>query len=274
MEVFFMSPLDEIKNSWLPKPVDKEATLKLWEGQAKQNCYTKIPDFKTNKFLQLLVDEYMLSSHLDVLDVGCGAGAYSIALAPYVHSITGIDLSEGMIQNGKELSKNIENLTLEVGDWHTLSLKEKGWEKKFDLVFAHMSPAIGDIFSLEKLLHASKKYCVVTKPTRRTDSVLDVVKEMVGLKETRTDLDSDIRKIFNYTWLIGLQPKLMYEPQEWLAVRTIDEAFTHYTSRIGQFMELSQTQNDEIYHYLTNISKDGKVEEVIKSLTVTIYWEV
>jgi hypothetical protein len=66
----------------------------------------------------------------------------------------------------------------------------------------------------------------------------------------------------------------MYEPQEWLAVRTIDEAFTHYTSRIGQFMELSQTQNDEIYHYLTDISNDGKVEEVIKSLTVTIYWEV
>lgn len=269
-----MNPLKELKRTWISTPFDKDAALKLWDNQAKQNCYTKIPSFEENKFLQLLQKERMLDKDFNVLDIGCGGGAYSIAIAPLVSQVIGCDLSKEMIHNAKKLSKKFSNITWQVQDWHNISIEEMGWTKKFDLSFAHMSPAICDCTSLEKLIQTSHNYCVVTKPTRRTDSVLDVVKEMIGLKETRTDLDNDIRQIFNYTWLSGYQPKLMYENQKWLAVRTIDEAFTHYTSRIRQFMELSSSQMNKIHQYLLQIAKDGKIEEVIKSLTVTIYWSV
>lgn len=269
-----MNPLEELKRTWISAPFDKEAALELWDNQAKQNCYTKIPSFENNKFLQLLKKEQMLDESFDVLDIGCGGGAYSIAMSPFVHQIIGCDLSKEMIENAKKLSNGIDNVSWQVKDWHNISIEEEKWTKKFDLSFAHMSPAIQDVTSLEKLIQTSRNYCVVTKPTRRTDSVLDIVKKMVGFKETRTDLDNDIRQIFNYTWLSGYQPKLMYENQEWLAVRTIEEAFIHYTSRIRQFIELSKEETDKIYQYLLSIANDGKVEEIIKSLTVTIYWSV
>ena len=204
-----MNPLEELKKTWTNIPFDKKAALELWDNQAKQNCYTKIPSFEENKFLQLLQKEHMIDKDFDVLDIGCGGGAYSIAIAPFIHHIIGCDLSTKMIHNAKKLSTEFSNITWQVQDWHNISIEEMGWTKKFDLSFAHMSPAICDCTSLEKLIQTSRNYCVVTKPTKRTDSVLDVVKEMIGLKETRTDLDNDIRQIFNYTWLSGYQPKLM-----------------------------------------------------------------
>ncbi|KIR01248.1 hypothetical protein P261_00062 [Lachnospiraceae bacterium TWA4] len=270
-----MEQLENLRKNWTKEYFNKEEAMNLWDNQARQGCYMKIPSIKENKFLQLLQNEGMLQPNFHVLDIGCGGGAYSLSIAPFVHSVTGCDFSKEMIANAKSLTTHtptINNVNFEVIDWHTLSIKDKGWSEKFDVAFAHMSPAVADVDTLEKLVNASKGYCVITKPTRRTDSILDTVKEMVGLEETRTDVKKDIPYIFEYTWLSGYRPKIMYEPQTWIANRTIEESFVHYTSRIGQFMDLSNKQKEIILDYLHSISKNGQIEEMIKSLTVTIYW--
>ena len=41
--------------------------------------------------------------HLRILDAGCGAGFFELLLAPLGHSITGIDLTEEMIEKGRAL---------------------------------------------------------------------------------------------------------------------------------------------------------------------------
>jgi ubiquinone/menaquinone biosynthesis C-methylase UbiE len=48
------------------------------------------------------------------LDSGCGAGALAFALAPFVGSVVGVDLSEGLIAAGRELAP--PNCELVVGD--------------------------------------------------------------------------------------------------------------------------------------------------------------
>ena len=39
-----------------------------------------------------------------VLDSGCGAGALAFALAPFVGSVVGVDLSESLVAAGRELA--------------------------------------------------------------------------------------------------------------------------------------------------------------------------
>jgi ubiquinone/menaquinone biosynthesis C-methylase UbiE len=49
-----------------------------------------------------------------VLDVGCGIGRIEKALAPYVGTITGIDLSPGMIAEAKRRCQDLPNVAFRV----------------------------------------------------------------------------------------------------------------------------------------------------------------
>ncbi len=49
-----------------------------------------------------------------VLDSGCGAGALALALAPFVESVVGLDLSESLVAAGRERAP--ANVELRVGD--------------------------------------------------------------------------------------------------------------------------------------------------------------
>jgi ubiquinone/menaquinone biosynthesis C-methylase UbiE len=44
-----------------------------------------------------IIKEIKLTPDMDVLDFGCGTGLMSLALQPLVHSITGVDSSQGML---------------------------------------------------------------------------------------------------------------------------------------------------------------------------------
>jgi ubiquinone/menaquinone biosynthesis C-methylase UbiE len=57
-------------------------------------------------------DEIVLTSNMDVLDFGCGTGLLTLKLQPAVHSITGIDSSQGMIDvlKAKICKQNLSNV--------------------------------------------------------------------------------------------------------------------------------------------------------------------
>ena len=69
-----------------------------------------------------LAAEVPLSADLDVVDFGCGTGLLSLALAPRVKSVTGVDSSRGMLEalDGKIDRQGVQNartqwLDLEAG---------------------------------------------------------------------------------------------------------------------------------------------------------------
>ena len=66
---------------------------------------------------------------LDILDVGCGTGVISLLLAELEHSVTGIDLSEGMLEKAKEKAR-IFNLPVEFknGDAENLPFEDEAFD--------------------------------------------------------------------------------------------------------------------------------------------------
>lgn len=73
----------------------------------------------------------------------------------------------------------IQNVDFYCDDWHSFDIEAAGYLHRFDLVFAHMTPAIQSAATFEKLSKASKGWGVLTKPIRRIDPVSDAVKELV-----------------------------------------------------------------------------------------------
>ncbi|WP_353852671.1 hypothetical protein [Dehalobacter restrictus] len=85
-----------------------------------------------------------------------------------------------------------------------MDIEKAGWKHKFDLVFAHITPAIQSADTFKKLTAASKRWCVLSKPIRRTDPVSDAVKDLVGIKERRENCDEELAYAFELLWVRGI----------------------------------------------------------------------
>src|SRR5262249_53215851 len=71
---------------------------------------------------QLLAKAARLQPADKLLDVGCGPGLVSCALAPQVAHVTGIDFTPAMIDQARALqaTKQLTNLTWQIGDMRAL----------------------------------------------------------------------------------------------------------------------------------------------------------
>jgi ubiquinone/menaquinone biosynthesis C-methylase UbiE len=65
-----------------------------------------------NDIAQTITGEIKLTPSMDVLDFGCGTGLLTMRLQPFVHSITGVDSSQGMLDvlNAKVKDQKLTNV--------------------------------------------------------------------------------------------------------------------------------------------------------------------
>ncbi len=267
--------LEQIRKNWVSKNNDSEAVIAMWDSQADAQCFNQLPSFEDNQFLQLLESKGLLNSSHDVLDLGCGAAAYSIAIAKSVRNVTGVDISSKMIENGKRRAEELEqnNVTLYTADWNEFSLEDSGFNSRFDLVFAHMTPAISNAATLEKMIAASKRYCVLCKPTRRKDSVYSEVEKLLGLEQGISAANDGIINTFAMLWQLGYSPEFTYERQVWNSDRNYEQACQFYINKAKQRKALTDVDIANVKDYLKSIEKNGSISERITTLVTTVFWE-
>jgi SAM-dependent methyltransferase len=265
--------IEDIKKNWVVQNRNLQSQTEMWDSQANEPIYNIIPTFEDNKFLQLLDQQHMLNPTYDVLDVGCGVGVYAMAIAKRVHWATGVDLSQKMIDQGKaKLEKEkICNVTLSCMDWTTVDLAEKGFKERFDLVFAHTTPAICDYSTFKKMNAASKRFCAIVIPTKMAEPVLEQVHKIAGLKH---DNRGDNRVYVIATLFhMGYLPKIAYDHQVWNMNQSYDVACSYYIGRTTMAKQLTPSEISKIKQYLASITTDGRIIDKIDTTITTIYWE-
>ena len=248
----------------------------MWDCMAERFGQHEPATFEDNKFLQLLKGQGMLSENVQALDVGCGAGKYAFAIAPEVAEVEAVDLSERMldIARTKQSDGVGENITFAQANWHELDLDERGWRKKFDLVFAHMTPAVQSATTFEKLGAASRKWCIYTRAVRRTDSVSDEIERMLGLGGGTESAKDQMLDAFNLLWMQGYLPMLSYEKRRWESRRTLEESVGIYLNRMKSYRTLSAEEEAMVAEHLRSLLDDGEIHEEVDSTVATIYWNV
>jgi ubiquinone/menaquinone biosynthesis C-methylase UbiE len=107
IEVLSMSGKDEIDTK--KRNFDQEAAN--WD---------QVPGRVTvaQDIAESMIREITLTPDMDVLDFGCGTGLLTFALQPFVHSINGVDSSQGMLDvfKTKIKEKNLNNVKAEYVD--------------------------------------------------------------------------------------------------------------------------------------------------------------
>ena len=103
--------------------------------------------------MKQVYEEMQIDEHTRILDIGCGAGRFSLALAKSGAQVTGTDVSSEMIMAAKELAEkeHQKNVSFFHADWSSMEIEKTGiFGKILNLVFAHMTPAVADYHTLEK----------------------------------------------------------------------------------------------------------------------------
>ena len=267
--------IETIMDLWKPNHSNPKAGVEWWNGSAEKFATKELPDAKSSMAMRIIEREGMIKEGFSALDVGCGGGRFSFALEALGADMTATDFSPKMIEQAeKKQTERGSKVHFSNDHWHTLSLKDKGWDKNFDLVLAHMTPAVVSAESFLKLSEASRNWVLMVKPTRRTNSVLDELNRLVGAEKDAKALDETMAYAFDLAWLNGYCPRLEYENQVWESDMPLEKAIEEYTLRISSMHELSEENISAIRTYLESIAVDGCVHETSHTSIVAMYWQV
>lgn len=267
--------IEMIMDEWQPRTNNAKAGVEWWNGNAQKFSARELPTADNSMGMRIIEREGMIKQGDKALDVGCGGGRFSFALDALGADVTGADFSPRMIEECiKQQDGKGSKVHFGVENWHTVDLKEKGWNGKFDLVLAHMTPAVISAETFLKLSEASRNWVLMVKPTRRSNSVLDELNRLVGSDRDAKMLDETLAYSFDLLWLNGYSPRLEYEKQVWNSDRPLNEAIEEYTLRISSTHDLSEENKAAIRHYLESIAVDGIVHETSHTTIVGMYWQV
>ena len=142
----------------------------LWNAEAERYAASPTADFGSDGFLKILDASGVLTPQARVLDLGCGPGIYSVAIAARVREVLGADVSEEMLRHARKraLEENRLNCSFSVVDWPRADLDKTHWRKAFDLAVARLTPAINTPEDMDKLLDCARKAVFMEQFVRRS----------------------------------------------------------------------------------------------------------
>ena len=142
---------------------DKDAEKIFWNGESQSKHYEsyekkvysafKVPEYI--EMIQLVNGNYLLLRNASILDIGCSAGVSTITLATLDFKVTGIDISDGLITQAKQLAANEKiNTEFFTGDATRLPFENQSFDVCFMVGLLHhfpnYLPVIEDIYRVLK----------------------------------------------------------------------------------------------------------------------------
>ena len=165
-----------------------------------------------------------------------------------------------------------ENARFHVLDWDTAELKQLGWQKRFQLVFASRTPAVYDRATLEKMTDASRGYCCLITQVTGDNSVRRELAPVVGAENHDDYTRRGLYSAFNILWLQGYYPEVEYLERSWDSECPLEEAIVMYTRHFNSRGQLTEEQEIALADKLCAISKNGMVHETGSSRVGVLFW--
>jgi len=272
-----MDRLEKLKELWTGLSGKTHATqVEIWDRVAGEYVTHEPPDFENNTFLQRIDEVASPDPSMSSLDIGCGGGRYSLALAPRVGLAAGVDISPKMLEyaTAEAAARGIENVDFRCLDWAEADIDALGFRGRFDIVFAHNTPAVLDFCTFDKMNACSKKFCFLSRAGRRNDAVQDRAFEIVGIDPDNKRHDDQIAYMFDYLWYSGYRPQFSYADQVWTDTRSVEDMAAWCVNRAKLRRGLSPSDEEKIREFLESIAVDGRVRETIESTDVTVWWQI
>lgn len=231
----------------------------------------------------LLVDEGILRDSQRVLDIGCASGRYTFRLSNLCGEAVGIDYTPDMIAAACAEAKKYPDLNcrFELQDWENLSLKDRGWEDAFDVVFANRVPGIHNGVTLQKMIDASRKWCVLGISVERAQKIEDEVARLCGIVQPLQVELPQAASALGMLLTLGYRPRVGYTTIRKERRMEKEEALCYYQSallrtvkRMKQELKYGDNTKEILEKLLLPYECEGTYTEVTSLTTAILYWRV
>jgi len=263
---------------WSQANTDLDKQKANWDARAEEfNSYRNTKgEERISKLFDFFAKKDISLESLDILDIGCGAGQFSIEFAKKAKQVIGLDISTKMIAYANENAERegSTNTQFYALPWEDIKLTEWGWQKKFDLVIANMTPAVNSRHSLEKMIDASRGACFMSGFVDRDEKVKREIEQNILQQNPNNEGHRKaIYYSFNILWLHGIYPEIFYHNMVHENDRTVEEAFLYYCCQLESKNSLTDKDKENIRKYLEKIAINGRVQDIFKSKTAWLFWQ-
>lgn len=113
------------------------------------------------RVLTWLEQQGALHPEMEVLDIGAGAGAFAVPLARRGAKVTALEPAPAMLEALKRRveAERVSNIEFLCREWEKVDPEAEGLARRFDLVFASLTPGVRDVGTLEKMMTCSRRWC-------------------------------------------------------------------------------------------------------------------
>ena len=253
--------------------MDKVHAQRLWDSEASRWGEMAEVSVDNNAFLQLLDQLGALNAQARVLDVGCGAGRFTVAVARHCREALGVDLSEAVIRQAQKRAQHagLTNTRFMCIAWQDIDLDELG-PGTFDTVFAHMTDAVNSRETARKMTQASKNLCVLQMWQIRRNAALHAAFATADYLDA-LDHRLPLLEIEAFLKESGLQYEKVLKTKTRPFKKTVDEALSFCLNR----SPLSILRNGGITKMrqaLEPFARNGVIELDAEEDVLTLIWRV
>ena len=189
-------------------PGDFQAGGSRWDGRAERFArMARSLDAETDPFVNALRETLQPTD--SVLDVGAGAGRYSLPIASRADQVTAVEPSSGMRDQLAQAAtaRGLRNLTIVPSNWEDAEVETH------DVAFAanvlyFVPDAVGFIEKLDQ--HARRACFVLHRVEERAAPLLPLWEEVWGHPRP---LEPSAIDLYNLLFAIGIRPNVRLAPQ-------------------------------------------------------------
>ncbi|MTD38120.1 methyltransferase domain-containing protein [Erwinia sp. CPCC 100877] len=218
----------------------------------------------------------VLTETTECLDLGCGPAQFAYYFAQTARSVTAADFSEAMLAFGQRYceARACANVEFTLCDFRTADLAQFRWEKRFDLVFCSMTPAIRMPGLLEKLMAASKGYCFTSCVLSKQHSLLDALTSHFQDELEKKSDTQYFYALFNLLLLRGFLPETYYHQQTTQKEQFLTEKMANEYAQVLFGKKCQPAQTTQVYNYLTELFPDGRCTITETTTYGWLLWKV
>ncbi len=207
--------------------------FRRWAEKYNEQSFSEDGKKRTNRIIRWLQNQGVQFENSSVLDIGAASGVFSVPFAEKGASVTSIEpssiLSNHLEANSKHVSDRIHILRT---PFHEIALEKN---KKFDLVFASMCPAITDWKMVEKALGLAKKYCYISLMAGpKENSLFTSLMPVLGINHPK-NLSSDMAYILQLLYLNGYSYQSLITKEMSTVTLTVEEAIRKLPEWFGDY---------------------------------------
>ncbi len=216
---------------------------------------------------------------LKVLDIGAGMGDFSIAFTTQGATVTAL---EPAIKIVNRLEKRILNagvapqkIQILKQPWEEIDLVKTGLAKQFDLVFASLNPGVRTPAALEKMIEASRRWCLLcdvaagkqTSPGK-TELWSRLFEEALPARQY------NIIYPLNYLYTGGYATTLQTWSESWEEKLSRPEAVQYFLDFFSLYLEPTSSVINVISKYVDQNSQGNFYEESYQVRLGLLLWNL